>query len=84
MDKRTPIDMQEFLNDISVPDLSGPLNLFSKDATHEQKDKDEMEMHATKHMLEAISSIKDIWRHAEPEMKERMKSDINALMNSMN
>lgn len=53
-------------------------------ATHEQKDKDEMEMHATKHMLEAISSIKDIWRHAEPEMKERMKSDINALMNSMN
>ena len=47
-------------------------------------DKDEMEMHATKHMLEAISSIKDIWRHAEPEMKERMKSDINALMNSMN
>lgn len=38
MDKRTPIDMQEFLNDISVPDLSGPLDLFSKDATHEQKD----------------------------------------------
>ena len=35
-------------------------------------------------MLEAISSIKDIWRHAEPEMKECMKSDINALMNSMN
>ena len=38
MDKRTPIDMQEFLNDISVPDLSGPLDLYSKDATHEQKD----------------------------------------------
>lgn len=38
MDKRTPIDMQEFLNDISVPDLSGPLDLFSKDASHEQKD----------------------------------------------
>lgn len=53
-------------------------------ATHEQNDKDEMEMHATKHMLEAISSIKDIWRHAEPEMKERMKSDVTALMNSMN
>ena len=38
MDKRTPIDMQEFLNDISVPDLSGPLELSSKDTTHEQKD----------------------------------------------
>ncbi len=53
-------------------------------ATHDQKDKDEMEMHANKHMLEAIASIKEIWRHAEPEMKERMKSDISALMNSMN
>ena len=38
MDKRTPIDMQEFLNDISVPDLSGPLDLSSKNDTHEQKD----------------------------------------------
>ena len=38
MDKRTPIDMQEFLNDISVPDLSGPLELSSKEASHEQKD----------------------------------------------
>ena len=27
MNKRTPIDMQEFLTDISVPDLSGPLDL---------------------------------------------------------
>lgn len=38
MDKRTPIDMQEFLNDISVPDLSGPLDLSSPTAAHEQKD----------------------------------------------
>lgn len=38
----------------------------------------------TKEMGEVIDIIKDIWRHAEPEMKERMKSDINALMNSMN
>ena len=52
-------------------------------ATHEQKDKDEMEEKANKHMLEAISSIKEIWRHAEPDMKERMKSDVSALMNSM-
>ena len=38
MDKRIPIDMQEFLNDISVPDLSGPLDLSSPKGTHEQKD----------------------------------------------
>lgn len=38
MDKRTPIDMQEFLTDISVPDLSGPLELCSADTSHEQKD----------------------------------------------
>ena len=38
MDKRTSIDMQEFLNDISVPDLSGPLDLSSPATTHEQKD----------------------------------------------
>lgn len=38
MDRRTPIDMQEFLNDISVPDLSGPLDLSSPDAPKGQKD----------------------------------------------
>lgn len=51
--------------------------------THETKDREEMEMHANKHMAEAIASVKEIWRHAEPEMRERMKNDVTALMNSM-
>lgn len=39
MSKRTPIDMQEFLTDISVPDLSGSLDLYSSDnAPQGQKD----------------------------------------------
>ena len=38
MNKRTPIDMQEFLTDISVPDISGPLDLSSPDTYHGQKD----------------------------------------------
>ena len=38
MNKRTPIDMQEFLTDISVPDISGPLDLSSPDTHHGQKD----------------------------------------------
>lgn len=38
MNKRTPIDMQEFLTDISVPDISGPLDLSSPDTPHGQKD----------------------------------------------
>ena len=38
MNKRTPIDMTEFLTDISVPDLSGPLDLSSPDAPKGQKD----------------------------------------------
>ena len=38
MNKRTPIDMQEFLTDISVPDISGPLDLSSPDTTHAPKD----------------------------------------------
>lgn len=38
MNKRTPIDMQEFLTDISVPDLSGPLDLQSPDTAPGQKD----------------------------------------------
>lgn len=38
MNKRTPIDMQEFLTDISVPDISGPLDLSSSDTAHGQKD----------------------------------------------
>lgn len=51
--------------------------------SHETKDKEEMEMHANKHLTEAIASVKEIWRHAEPEMREHMKQDISALMNSM-
>ena len=38
MNKQTPIDMQEFLTDISVPDISGPLDLSSPDTPHGQKD----------------------------------------------
>ena len=38
MNKRRPIDMEEFLTDISVPDLSAPLDLSSPDTDHAPKD----------------------------------------------
>lgn len=52
--------------------------------THAQKDKDDMDAHATEHLANTVASIREIWKHADPEMRNRMKSDITVLMNDMN
>lgn len=46
-------------------------------------DKFDMESSANQYLSEAIASVKDIWRTAEPEMRERMKTDFKALVSSM-
>lgn len=51
--------------------------------SHTQKDKDDMEMHANQHVAEAMASMREIWKHAEPEMKTRMKTDLTNLINEL-
>lgn len=51
--------------------------------TRSIEDKNDMDMYANQHMSETITSMKDIWRNADPDMKERMKREVNALISSM-
>lgn len=43
-----------------------------------------MDAHATEHLANTVATIREIWKHADPEMRNRMKSDITVLMNDMN
>lgn len=52
--------------------------------TNAQKDKDDMDAHATEHMANMVASIREIWKHADSEMRNRVKNDIMMLMNDMN
>lgn len=51
--------------------------------THDQKHKDEMDMAANEHMASTISSVREIWRYADPEMRKRLKTDLTSLVNEM-
>ena len=51
--------------------------------SHSVEHKREMDMHANRHIDGAITSMKDIWSHADPELKKRMKSDLTALLSEM-
>lgn len=51
--------------------------------THDQKHKDEMDMAANEHMANTISSVREIWRYADPEMRKRLKTDLTSLVAEM-
>lgn len=53
-------------------------------ATKSEADKMEMNEHANKHLTETVSSLREIWDNADPEMKRRMKSDLQNLTAEMN
>lgn len=52
--------------------------------TKSMTDKEEMDSHANMHMNEAISTMKDIWREADPNLRKQMKAQLAAMMNDMN
>ena len=52
--------------------------------THSQSDKREMEAMAQNHLANAISTMKEMWSSAEPEMRAKMKNDLTKLINEMN
>lgn len=52
-------------------------------ATNSEHDRDEMNAHATEHVGDTISTIRDIWKSADPELKRRMKADFTNLVGEM-
>lgn len=44
-----------------------------------QSDKDEMSHHAKEYVTEAMATMRDIWKDADPEMKIKMKTELSAL-----
>lgn len=53
-------------------------------ATKSETDKLEMKEHANKHLMETVATLREIWDHAEPDMRKRMKSDLQNLVAEMN
>lgn len=52
--------------------------------TNSQADKDEMTAAAHEHMADTMTTIREIWRSADPELKQRMKKDMTNLIGEMN
>lgn len=51
--------------------------------THSSADKDMMSKYAKEHLEQTIDTMKDIWNDATPELKQKMKADLKALMETM-
>lgn len=51
--------------------------------THSAADKEEMEHHITEHVSDTISTMMDIYRAADPELKKRIKADFSKLVTDM-
>lgn len=51
--------------------------------TNNPSDKEAMSMHANEHIVDTISTMRDIWKHADADMKARMKTDLQNLINEM-
>lgn len=51
--------------------------------TNSMTDKEEMNMHANEHVNDMITTVRDIWKGADPDLKKKMKNDIQNLMSEM-
>lgn len=52
--------------------------------SHQKKDKDDMDAYANEHMAGTVSTLREIWKDADPELRNRMKADLTNLMGEMN
>lgn len=48
-----------------------------------REDKDMMDKHANEHVMETVSTMKEIWEDADPQMKVKMKGELEELMRMM-
>lgn len=65
-----------------------PFNEFRKakrhyTQTHSAEDKEKMKEHANEHMMESMTTIREIYDNADPDLKKRMKSDLTKLASEM-
>lgn len=65
-----------------------PFNEFRKakrhyTKTHAPEDKEMMKEHANEHMMETMTTIREIYDNADPELKKRMKADLSKLVGEM-
>lgn len=51
--------------------------------TKSMNDKTQMDMHAKAHLEQTIETIEDIWHDASPELKQKMKTELKTLMDSL-
>lgn len=68
--------------------MNRPMDMYreSKRYYHESKDpeaKREMEAHASEHIGETLTSIREIWDDADPKMRMKLKEDISKLVRDM-
>lgn len=52
--------------------------------TKSPSQKDEMDAKANEYVGETLTTIRDIWRDADPEMRRRLKAEFVKLVNEMN
>lgn len=51
--------------------------------TKSPNDKHEMESHATEHIMDTIATVKEIYKSSDPELRKKIKDDINRLASEM-
>lgn len=51
--------------------------------TKSLNDKHEMESHATEHIMDTIATVKEIYKSSDPELRKKIKDDINRLASEM-
>lgn len=51
--------------------------------TNSQTDKEDMRVHAQEHLSDTMSTMREIWKMADTDLKRRMKSDLTTLVNEM-
>ena len=52
-------------------------------ATNSQEDREMMERNADKHVYNSITTVREIYKAADPEMKKRIKADLIKLVGEM-
>lgn len=52
--------------------------------THSEADREMMESEGMKHIVNAVSSLREMWADADPQLRQRMKTDLANLMTEMN
>lgn len=60
-----------------------PEHYYNRDMMGYNKTAD-MQMNADEHIMNSVNTIKEIWKNADPQLKERIKRDVTPLVNEMN